>query len=116
MEEIIRKIERDHMRYDIPEFRAGDTVNVYVRLIEGEKERIQIFKGIVIRVRGSGTNRTFTVRKVSSGIGVERTFPIHSPSIEKIEVVDRGKVRQSRIYYLRDRKGKAARIKSRDIH
>ncbi len=116
MDEIIRKIERDHMRYDIPEFRAGDTVNVYIRLIEGEKERIQIFKGIVIRVRGSGTNRTFTVRKVSSGIGVERTFPIHSPSIEKIEVVDRGKVRQSRIYYLRERKGKAARIRSRDIH
>ncbi|GAB6161161.1 50S ribosomal protein L19 [Desulfothermus naphthae] len=116
MDHIIKKIEQDHMRYDIPEFRAGDTVNVHIRLIEGEKERIQVFKGTVIRVRGSGTNRTFTVRKVSSGIGVERTFPIHSPSIERIEVVDRGKVRQSRIYYLRDRKGKAARIKSRDIY
>lgn len=89
---------------------------MYVRLIEGEKERIQVFKGTVIRVRGSGTNRTFTVRKVSDGIGVERTFPLHSPSIEKIEVVDRGKVRQARIYYLRDRKGKAARIKSRNLY
>ncbi len=116
MEEIIKEIERDHMRYDIPDFRAGDTVNVYIRLIEGEKERIQVFKGTVIRVRGSGTNRTFTVRKVSDGIGVERIFPVHSPSIERIEVVDRGKVRQSRIYYLRERKGKAARIKSRDIY
>lgn len=116
MDEIIRQIERDHMRYDIPEFRAGDTISVHIRLIEGEKERIQVFKGIVIRVRGSGTNRTFTVRKVSDGIGVERTFPMHSPSIEKIEVVDRGKVRQSRIYYLRDRKGKAARIKSKNLY
>ncbi|GAB6888714.1 50S ribosomal protein L19 [Desulfothermus okinawensis JCM 13304] len=116
MDHIIKKIEQDHMRYDIPEFRAGDTINVHIRLIEGEKERIQIFKGTVIRVRGGGTNKTFTVRKISGGIGVERTFPIHSPSIERIEVVDRGKVRQSRIYYLRDRKGKAARIKSRDIY
>jgi large subunit ribosomal protein L19 len=116
MDDIIRKIEQDHMRYDIPEFRAGDTINVHIRLIEGEKERIQVFKGTVIRVRGSGTNKTFTVRKVSNGIGVERTFPIHSPSIERIEVVDRGKVRQSRIYYLRKLKGKAARIKSRDIY
>ncbi len=116
MDEIIRKIEQDHMRYDIPDFRAGDTISVHIRLIEGEKERIQVFKGTVLRVRGSGTNRTFTVRKVSGGIGVERTFPIHSPSIEKIEVLDRGKVRQSRIYYLRKLKGKAARIKSRDIY
>jgi len=116
MDDIIRKIEQDHMRYDIPDFRAGDTINVHIRLIEGEKERIQVFKGTVIRVRGSGTNRTFTVRKISSGIGVERTFPLHSPSIERIEVVDRGKVRQSRIYYLRERKGKAAKIKSRDIY
>ena len=116
MDEIVRKIERDHMRYDIPEFRAGDTINVHIRLIEGERERIQVFKGTVIRVRGSGTNRTFTVRKVSNGIGVERTFPIHSPSIERIDVVDRGKVRQSRIYYLRKLKGKAARIKSRDMY
>lgn len=116
MDEIIRQIEMDHMRYDIPEFRAGDTISVHIRLIEGEKERIQVFKGTVIRVRGSGTNRTFTVRKVSDGIGVERTFPMHSPSIEKIEVVDRGKVRQSRIYYLRDRKGKAARIKSKNLY
>ncbi len=116
MDEIIRKIEQDHMRYDIPDFRAGDTISVHIRLIEGEKERIQVFKGTVLRVRGSGTNRTFTVRKVSGGIGVERTFPIHSPSIEKIEVLDRGKVHQSRIYYLRKLKGKAARIKSRDIY
>ncbi len=116
MQELIRKIEQDHMRYDIPEFRAGDTISVHVRLIEGEKERIQVFKGTVIRVRGSGTNRTFTVRKISDGIGVERTFPLHSPSIERIEVVMRGKVRQSRIYYLRKLKGKAARIKPRDMY
>ncbi|MFW6415356.1 MAG: 50S ribosomal protein L19 [Thermodesulfobacteriota bacterium] len=112
--EAIRKIEREQMRIDVPEFRAGDTVNVHVRIIEGEKERIQVFKGTVIRKSGSGARATFTVRKVSDGIAVERIFPLHSPSIEKIEVVSRGKVRQSRIYFLRGLKGKAARIKTRD--
>jgi large subunit ribosomal protein L19 len=110
----LQKIEQEHMRVDVPQFRAGDTVNVHIRIIEGEKERIQVFKGTVIRMRKGSTNATFTVRKVSSGIGVERIFPLHTPSIEKIEVVSRGKVRQSRIYYLRNLKGKAARIKPRD--
>jgi large subunit ribosomal protein L19 len=112
--DVLRKIEQEHMRYDVPHFSAGDTVNVHIRIIEGEKERIQVFKGTVIRVRKGTTNATFTVRKVSSGIGVERVFPLHSPSIDRIEVVGRGKVRQSRIYYLRNLKGKAARIKPRD--
>ena len=110
----LKKIEQEHMRIDVPQFRAGDTVNVHIRIIEGEKERIQVFKGTVIRMRKGGTNATFTVRKVSGGIGVERIFPLHAPSIEKIEVVTRGKVRQGRIYYLRNLKGKAARIKPRD--
>ncbi len=112
--EAIRKIEREQMRIDVPQFKAGDTVNVHVRIIEGEKERIQVFKGTVIRLNGSGAKATFTVRKISDGIAVERIFPLHSPSIEKIEVVSRGKVRQSRIYFLRGLKGKAARIKTRD--
>ena len=112
--EAIRKIEREQMRIDVPQFKAGDTVNVHVRIIEGEKERIQVFKGTVIRLNGSGSKATFTVRKISDGIAVERIFPLHSPSIEKIEVVSRGKVRQSRIYFLRGLKGKAARIKTRD--
>ena len=111
---VLRKIEQEHMRVDVPEFRAGDTVNVHIRIIEGEKERIQVFKGTVIRVRKGTTNSTFTVRKISGGVGVERIFPLHAPSIEKIEVVGRGKVRQGRIYYLRNLKGKAARIKPRD--
>jgi len=112
--DVVRKIEQEHMRIDVPQFRAGDTVNVHIRIIEGEKERIQVFKGTVIRVRKGTTNATFTVRKVSGGIGVERIFPLHSPSIERVEVVSRGKVRQGRIYYLRNLKGKAARIKPRD--
>jgi large subunit ribosomal protein L19 len=110
----LRRIEQEHMRMDLPEFRAGDTVNVHIRIIEGEKERIQVFKGTVLKVQKGGINATFTVRKVSGGIGVERTFPLHSPAIERIEVVSRGKVRQSRIFFLRKLKGKAARIKPRD--
>lgn len=113
--EAIRKIEREQMRIDVPDFSAGDTVNVHVRIIEGEKERIQVFKGTVIRINGSGAKATFTVRKVSDGIAVERIFPVHSPSIEKIEVVSRGKVRQSRIYFLRELKGKAARLRTKDF-
>ncbi len=112
--DVMQKIEQEHMRIDIPQFRAGDTVNVHIRIIEGEKERIQVFKGTVIKVHRGGTSGSFTVRKVSGGIGVERVFPLHSPSIEKIEVVTRGKVRQGRIFYLRKLKGKAARIKPRD--
>jgi len=110
----IREIESEYFRKDLPDFRPGDTVKVHFRIVEGEdKERVQVFQGVVIRKRGSGTGATFTVRKVSFGIGVERTFPLHSPRIEKIEVVRRGKVRRARLYYLRGRTGKAARIKER---
>ena len=101
------------MRLDLPHFTAGDTVKVYVKIKEGEKERTQVFQGVVISKRGGGTNATFTVRKVSYGIGVERIFPLHSPIIGKIEVITRGRVRQSKIYYLRKLRGKAARIKER---
>jgi len=108
---VIDAIEREQMRYDIPPFKSGDTVKVSVKIKEGEKERIQIFKGVVIRKRKGTTNATFTVRKVSYGVGVERIFPIHSPIIDKVEVVTRGRVRRSRLYYLRKLRGKAARIK-----
>ncbi len=110
----IQEVEKRYLRSDLPEFRPGDTVRVHYRIQEGEeKERVQVFEGVVIRKRGSGTGATFTVRKVSFGIGVERTFPLHSPRIERIEVVRRGKVRRARLYYLRGRYGKAARIKER---
>ncbi|RLB22899.1 MAG: 50S ribosomal protein L19 [Deltaproteobacteria bacterium] len=108
-------IEKEQMRTDIPEFREGDTVRVHARIREGEKERIQVFEGVVIRKRKGKTGATFTVRKVSYGIGVERIFPLHSPLVDKIEVVTRGKVRRSRLYYLRSLRGKAARIKERRI-
>ncbi|MEZ0574866.1 50S ribosomal protein L19 [Halodesulfovibrio aestuarii] len=111
---IIEKIEREQLRMDIPEFKAGDTVKVHMRIIEGEKERIQIFQGAVIRVSNGTTNATFTVRKISDGVGVERVFPMHTPSIERIEVVQEGRVRRSRLYYLRNLKGKAARIKPKN--
>lgn len=101
------------MRMDMPKFRSGDTVKVYLRIVEGEKERIQIFQGNVIRIKRGGTNSTFTVRKISDGVGVERIFPINSPFIDHVEVVSEGKVRRSRLYYLRNLKGKAARIKPR---
>ncbi|WP_462323282.1 50S ribosomal protein L19 [Desulfoplanes sp.] len=110
----IRAIEREQMRYDVPTFKAGDTVKVHVRIIEGEKERTQIFQGTVLRVNRGTTNATFVVRKISDGIGVERIFPLYSPAIERVEVVSEGKVRQGRIYYLRKLKGKAARIKSKN--
>ena len=113
--DVIKKIEQEHMRLDMPAFRAGDAVKVHLRIIEGEKERIQIFQGNVLRVRKGGTDSTFTVRKVSDGVGVERVFPMHSPYIERVEIVSEGKVRRSRIYYLRGLKGKAARIKSKQI-
>ena len=100
-------------RDDVPAFRAGDTVKVHVKVIEGSRSRVQIFQGVVIRVQGSGIGRTFTVRKVSFGVGVERTFPLHSPIFEQVEVVTRGDVRRAKLYYLRNLRGKAAKIKER---
>jgi len=109
--EKIKQIEREQLRMDIPDFFPGDTVKVHVRIREGEKERIQVFQGVVISKRKGTTNASFTVRKVSYSIGVERVFPMHSPSISKIEVVTSGRVRRAKIYYLRNLRGKAARIK-----
>ena len=109
--DIIKKIENEQLRLDFPVFKAGDTVKVHIKIIEGEKTRIQVFEGVVISKTGGGSNARFTVRKISSGIGVERVFPMNTPSIEKIELVSRGRVRRSKIYYLRDLRGKAARIK-----
>lgn len=106
-------VERPFLKTGLPEFRAGDTVRVHVRVIEGSKERIQVFQGVVIARRGGGTRESFTVRKISGGIGVERVFPLHSPSIDKIEVVRHGKVRRAKLYYLRELRGKAARIEER---
>ncbi len=111
MHEIIREIEKEQMKDDRPQFRPGDTVRVHVKVVEGQRERIQVFEGVVIARRGSTVNETFTVRKISNGVGVERVFPLHSPRIDKIEVVRRGKVRRAKLYYLRNRRGKAARIK-----
>ena len=108
---LVEEITASQLRTDLPEFKSGDEVKVSVRIIEGNKSRIQVFQGVVIQRRGGGVNATFTVRKMSSGIGVERTFPVHSPSIAGIEVVRRGKVRRNKITYIRKRSGKAARIK-----
>jgi large subunit ribosomal protein L19 len=110
---IIENLEKEQMRIDIPDFKPGDTVRVHARIKEGEKERVQLFQGLVIRKRKGKTGATFTVRKVSYGIGVERIFPLHSPTIDKIEVITRGKVRRGRLYYMRGLKGKAARIKEK---
>jgi large subunit ribosomal protein L19 len=108
-------IDRDSLRDDIPEFRPGDTVKVHVRVVEGNRQRVQVFQGAVMRRQGGGVQETFTVRKVSFGVGVERTFPVHSPTIAKIEVTTLGDVRRAKLYYLRDRHGKAAKIKERRI-
>jgi len=108
---LIRSVQEKYLKKDIPDFRPGDTVKVYQKVKEGDKERIQVFEGVVIRKRGTGTDATFTVRKVSYGVGIERTYPLYSPVIEKIEVVRFGKVRRARLYYLRERSGKDARIK-----
>ena len=108
---LVEEITASQLRSDLPEFKSGDEVKVAVRIIEGNKHRIQIFQGVVIQRRGGGVNATFTVRKVSSGIGVERTFPLHSPNIASIEVMRKGKVRRNKITYIRKRSGKAARIK-----
>ncbi|HHX01831.1 MAG TPA: 50S ribosomal protein L19 [Firmicutes bacterium] len=110
---MIDAIEKEQLKQDLPEFRAGDTVRVHVKVVEGSNERIQVFEGVVLRRMGSGINEMFTVRKVTQGIGVERTFPLHSPRVAKIDVVRRGRVRRARLYYLRERSGKAARIKDR---
>ncbi len=103
-------IDNKSLRDDIPDFRPGDTLDVHVKVIEGSKERIQVFKGVVIRRQGGGVRETFTVRKVSFGVGVERTFPVHSPNIDRIDVLVRGDVRRAKLYYLRERRGKSARI------
>jgi large subunit ribosomal protein L19 len=110
---LIETVESQYLRDDIPQFRPGDTVKVHAKVVEGGRERIQIFEGVVIRKQGGGLTESFTVRKISSGVGVERTFPIHSPRVAKIEVVRHGKVRRAKLYYLRTRSGKAARIKER---
>ena len=104
-------VEREQLRTDLPDYRVGDTVKVYVKIIEGEKERIQLFEGVVIRKKRGGIRSTFTVRKISYGIGVERIFPTHSPRIDRIDILSRGKVRRGKLFYLRGLKGKAARIR-----
>ncbi len=112
--ERVDQLAREQMRADLPAFRPGDTVEVHVRIVEGDRERLQVFQGVVIRQQGSGVSRTFTVRRIAShGVGVERTFLIHSPRVEKIEIVSHARVRHSKIYFLRSRRGKAARLKER---
>ena len=108
-------VEQSYLRSDVPSFRPGDTVKVHVRVVEGTRERIQVFQGVVIRRQGGGLRETFTVRKISFGVGVERTFPVHSPSISKLEIVARGRVRRAKLYYLRELRGKKARIRERRI-
>ena len=111
MSNIITEITKEQLRSDVPSFRPGDTVKVHVKVVEGTRERIQLFEGVVIKRRGGGISETFTVRKISYGVGVERTFPVHTPKIAKLEVVRKGKVRRAKLYYLRNLRGKAARIK-----
>jgi len=111
--DLIREVTQDYLKTDIPDFRTGDNVKVHVRLKEGEKERIQVFEGLVIARKHGGIAETFAVRKISNGVGVERTFPLHSPSVAKIEVLRRGRVRRAKLYYIRNLRGKAARIKER---
>ena len=106
-------LDADSLRNDIPDFRPGDTVKVHVRVVEGNRSRIQVFQGVILRRQGGGIRETFTVRKVSFGVGVERTFPVHTPVVEKIEVLTRGDVRRAKLYYLRDLRGKAAKIKEK---
>ncbi|WP_040228099.1 50S ribosomal protein L19 [Bhargavaea cecembensis] len=111
MTNIIADITKEQLRTDLPTFRPGDTVRVHVKVVEGTRERIQVYEGVVIKRRGGGISETFTVRKISYGVGVERTFPVHTPKIAKLEVTRRGKVRRAKLYYLRNLRGKAARIK-----
>jgi large subunit ribosomal protein L19 len=110
---LVKIIEQEQAKHDIPDFAPGDSVRVHVRVVEGGRERVQAFEGVVIARRGNRTNETFTVRRVTYGIGVERTFPIHSPNVERIEVLRRGRVRRAKLYYLRERRGKRARIRER---
>ncbi len=110
---LIRLLEQEQIKKDIVKFNSGDTVRIHVRIVEGGRERIQVFEGVVIRRKGGGIGETFTVRRVSYGVGVERTFPLHSPKIDKIEVMRRGRVRRARLYYLRGLRGKAARIQDK---
>ncbi|MCL2525941.1 MAG: 50S ribosomal protein L19 [Coriobacteriia bacterium] len=111
--DVIRALEQQQIREDLAPFQVGDNVKVHYKIIEGSRERIQIFEGRVIRRQGAGNRETFTVRKISFGVGVERTFPVHSPKIEKVEIVSRGKVSRSKLYFLRDKTGKAARLKEK---
>jgi len=113
MADLLQELEKEQLRDDLPDFAPGDTVRVLYRVREGDKERIQAFEGICIKRRGGGTAETFTVRKISSGIGVERVFPLHAPTVEGIEVVRRGRVRRAKLYYLRELRGKAARIREK---
>jgi large subunit ribosomal protein L19 len=113
---IIKTLEQEQLRKDLPEFSIGDTVRVFVKVVEGSRERLQAFEGTVIQRNGGGISETFTVRRVSYGVGVERTFPLHSPRIDHIEVVRKGKVRRAKLYYLRDRVGKAAKVKEKQIN
>jgi large subunit ribosomal protein L19 len=111
MHKLIEEITKEQLRSDLPSFRPGDTVRVHVNIVEGTRERIQVYEGVVIKRRGGGVSETFTVRKISYGVGVERTFPVHTPKIAKLEVIRRGKVRRAKLYYLRNLRGKKARIK-----
>lgn len=113
MSNVVAELGNAAKREDVPAFRAGDTIKVHVKVIEGTRSRVQIFQGVVIKIQGAGIGRTFTVRKVSFGVGVERTFPLHSPIFEQIEIVTRGDVRRAKLYYLRNLRGKAAKIKER---
>ena len=115
MSDIIRELEKEQLRSDLPKLEIGDTVRVYVKVVEGTRERLQNFEGIVIKMQGGGIRKTFTVRRISYGVGVERTFPYHSPRIGRIEVVRHGVVRRAKLYYLRERTGKAAKIKERIV-
>ena len=113
MSNVIADLGSSIKRDDVPDFRAGDTIKVHVKVVEGNRSRVQVFQGVVIRIHGSGVGRTFTVRKVSFGVGVERTFPLHSPIFDRVEVVTRGDVRRAKLYYLRNLRGKAAKIKEK---
>lgn len=113
MSKVIEKITSAQLRSDVPEFRPGDSVRVHVKVVEGERERIQLFEGLVIKRRGAGISETYTVRKISNGVGVERTFPVHTPRVAKLEVTRKGRVRRAKLYYIRALSGKAARIKER---
>ena len=115
MSDIIRELEKEQLRSDLPKLEIGDTVRVYVKVVEGNRERLQNFEGVVIKMQGGGIRKTFTVRRISYGVGVERTFPYHSPRIGRIEVVRHGVVRRAQLYYLRERTGKAAKIKERIV-